>query len=85
MVVAVDGRSLTLDEAIHVALRGISVRVSPTSLKRMEKFRSLLEQKLARGDVVYGVNTGFGSLSDKVVRPEHLEELQLNLIRSQSA
>src|SRR5207249_3755471 len=50
-----------------------------------EKFRSLLDEKLGRGEVVYGVNTGFGSLSDKAVRLGNLRELQLNLIRSHAA
>ncbi len=85
MVVVVDGKSLTIESAVEVAEQGAAVRASPQSLKRMERFRALLEQKLARGDVVYGVNTGFGSLADKVVRPEHIDELQLNLIRSHSA
>jgi histidine ammonia-lyase len=85
LVVEVDGRSLSLAAAVDVAERGTAIRASPASLKQMEKFRSLLEEKLSRGEVVYGVNTGFGSLSDKVVRPENLDELQLNLIRSHSA
>jgi histidine ammonia-lyase len=85
MVTVVDGRSLTIESAIDVAVNGAAVKASAQSLRQMEKFRALLEQKLSRGDVVYGVNTGFGSLSDKVVRPDHLEELQLNLIRSHSA
>jgi histidine ammonia-lyase len=85
MVVTVDGRTLTIERAIDVAERWVPVRASTRSLRQMEKFRALLEQKLTRGEVVYGVNTGFGSLSDKVVRPENLDELQLNLIRSHSA
>ncbi len=85
MVVAVDGRSLTIEAAMDVADHAALVKASPQSLRQMEKFRVLLEQKLDRGDVVYGVNTGFGSLADKVVRPEHIDELQLNLIRSHSA
>lgn len=85
MVVTLDGRTLTLESAVEVAEGRATVRASPASLRQMDKFRALLDEKLARGDVVYGVNTGFGSLSDKVVRPEHLEELQLNLIRSHSA
>ena len=85
MVVTTDGRSLTLAAAIDVAEGWAVVKASPKSLKQMEKFRLLLEEKLSRGEVVYGVNTGFGSLSDKVVGPENLEELQLNLIRSHSA
>ena len=85
MAVTVDGHTLTVERTIDVAVRGSSVKVSARSLKRMKKFRALLEQKLTRGEVVYGVNTGFGSLSDKIVPPEHLDELQLNLIRSHSA
>jgi histidine ammonia-lyase len=68
-----------------VADQGAVIKASPQSLKQMEKFRAMLELKLSRGEVVYGVNTGFGSLADKVVRPEHIDELQLNLIRSHSA
>jgi histidine ammonia-lyase len=85
MVVTVDGRTLTIESAIDVAERGSPVRASVQSLRQMEKLRALLEQKLVRGEVVYGVNTGFGSLSDKVVHPENLDALQLNLIRSHSA
>ena len=85
MSVTVDGRTLTVERAIEVAEQGAAVRVNAQTYKHMEKFRDLLEQKLARGEVVYGVNTGFGSLSDKIVRPQHLDELQLNLIRSHSA
>ncbi len=85
MVVAVDGRSLTIESAMDVARHGALVRASSQSLRQMERFRAQLDLKLARGEVVYGVNTGFGSLADKVVRPEHIEELQLNLIRSHSA
>ncbi len=85
MAVTVDGRSLTIAQAMEVAEGSASVKVSPASLKRMEKFRVVLERKLARGEVVYGVNTGFGSLSGKAVRLGNLRELQLNLIRSHAA
>ena len=35
-----------------------------------------------RNDVVYGVTTGFGKLSDIAIPPNRLAELQVNLIRS---
>jgi histidine ammonia-lyase len=84
-LVTIDGSSLTLDSAMEVAERSAKVKASAASLERLQKFRAKLEGRLARGEVVYGVNTGFGSLSDKAVKREHLEELQLNLIRSHSA
>ena len=83
--VTLDGRSLTLAAAVEVAEMGTPVHLSRSSLARMNKFRSILEQKLRRGQVVYGVNTGFGSLSDKAIRLGYLKELQLNLIRSHAA
>src|SRR6267143_4130239 len=85
MPVTLDGHSLTLESAIDIAIKGAVAKASSSSLKKMEKFRALLEQKLGRGEVVYGVNTGFGSLSDKAVRLGNLKELQLNLIRSHAA
>ena len=84
-MVVVNGKTLTIQRAKDVAERNLSVRASAQSLRRMDRFRALLEEKLTRGEVVYGVNTGFGSLSDKIVRPENLDDLQLNLIRSHSA
>lgn len=85
MVVTVDGHSLTIESVMDVSERGARVKASPQSLRQMERYRAMLDKKLARGEVVYGVNTGFGSLADKVVRPENIDELQLNLIRSHSA
>jgi histidine ammonia-lyase len=42
----------------------------------------LIEEILAAGQTVYGVNTGFGKLSDVRIPPEKLAELQFNLVRS---
>ena len=40
---------------------------------------------MARGQVVYGVTTGFGNFADVVIPVDRLRELQLNLIRSHAA
>lgn len=82
MVVTLDGTSLNLDAVVRVAELGEEVRLSPSSIRRMSKFRGLLEGKIERGEVVYGVNTGFGSLSDREIPKKQIKQLQLNLIRS---
>ncbi len=84
MVVTLDGKSLTLESVMMVA-DGAKVKISGASLRRMQKFRSLLEEKLSQGQTVYGVNTGFGSLSNETVSTSDLKRHQLNLIRSHSA
>lgn len=37
-----------------------------------------------QGRVVYGINTGFGNFADKIISPDDLKQLQVNLIRSHS-
>jgi histidine ammonia-lyase len=44
----------------------------------------VVEQIVAAGRTVYGVNTGFGKLSDVSIQSSELRELQLNLVRSHS-
>jgi histidine ammonia-lyase len=44
-----------------------------------------LQKRLAGGEALYGVNTGFGKLASTRIAPEQLAQLQLNLIRSHAA
>ena len=54
-----------------------------SSLDKIEKSSTYLKERLSRtNETVYGVNTGFGSLSDIRIEDEGLEELQSNLILS---
>ena len=47
--------------------------------------RRVVDAAVARGDVVYGVTTGFGDLADVRIPADQLRELQLNLLRSHAA
>jgi histidine ammonia-lyase len=85
MVVTLDGHSLTLESAASVSCEGEKVEVSVASVRQMQKFRNLLEAELGRGEVVYGANTGVGSLSVKLVSPAAARQAQLNVVRSHSA
>jgi histidine ammonia-lyase len=58
------------------------VRIDPKALSKTTKGRKALEKLLQEEKVVYGVNTGFGALSNYRIPPEELKLLQKNLIRS---
>jgi histidine ammonia-lyase len=47
--------------------------------------RRVVDELVARNEVVYGVTTGFGKLSDVAIPPEKLAALQMNLVRSHAA
>ncbi|HET7103147.1 MAG TPA: aromatic amino acid lyase, partial [Terracidiphilus sp.] len=79
---ALDGQALTLAEIEAVALTRTPVSIAEAARARVTESRSIIERILAAGETVYGVNTGFGKLSDVHVPLEKLADLQLNLVRS---
>lgn len=80
-MLALNGTSLTLADTVAVAA-GAAVSLAPEARVRVEQARAFVESLLARNEVVYGINTGFGALSEVVVPPDELRALQLNLVRS---
>ncbi len=77
-----DGQVLSLAEIEAVALHRCPVQLAPNALARVERSRAIIEEMIAAGQTVYGVNTGFGKLADVRIAPERLADLQLNLVRS---
>ena len=83
--VLIDGNQLTLNQIEDVARGDAQVGLAPAAIERIERSRAVIEAILADHKTVYGVNTGFGKLSDIKIADNHVNELQLNLIRSHSA
>ncbi len=81
----IDGVSLSLEQVEGVVLRGEEVELSPEARSAMVRSRALVEEKVASGDVVYGVTTGFGRLADVPIAEGDRETLQQNLLRSHAA
>jgi histidine ammonia-lyase len=81
-VIELDGDSLTIEQAEAVVFQRAAVRPSEASLARVERARRTLGEALARGEPIYGVNTGFGKLSEVLIPPERQRALQENLLRS---
>ncbi len=80
--VVVSGEALSLAQIASVALSGARLEISPAAHERMERSRSVIASVLDAGDVAYGINTGFGKLSDVQIPSDQLAALQLNLVRS---
>jgi len=83
--VLLDGESLTIADVARVAAGGVTVALAPAARARLVQRRHTVDEIVRRHDVVYGVTTGFGKLSDIAIPPARLAELQANLIRSHVA
>jgi histidine ammonia-lyase len=87
-ILKINGESLSLEDLVAVARKGKKVALTENAKKRMDESRSWVEKVVAEGEpVVYGVNTGFGSLAGrKVLKNKSLiRKLQRNLILSHAA
>jgi len=73
---------LTLQELIAVARRGAKVELCETAKTAINKSRATVEEMVAKGSIVYGITTGFGSFYNKTIDAEQTHELQRNLIES---
>jgi histidine ammonia-lyase len=79
-----NGQQLTLQQIVDVATGKEHVTLGAAARLRAEESRRVVEQIVTEKRTVYGVNTGFGKLSDVNIDPHDLRQLQLNLVRSHS-
>ena len=80
-----DGDTLTLEEIREVAAGRARIELAPAALERVERARALVD-RTAAGDVpTYGINTGFGTLSEVRIDRKDLRTLQRNLLVSHAA
>jgi histidine ammonia-lyase len=80
-----DGRSLTRSALVEAAREGAPATADPAALATLGAARAVIDAVVARGQTVYGVNTGFGKLAGVPIGPADLDRLQTNLIRSHAA
>src|SRR5829696_885263 len=79
-----NGQQLTLQQIVDVAHAREQVTLSAEARTRVERARRVVQDIVTEGRTVYGVNTGFGKLSDVSIDRSDLIQLQLNLVRSHS-
>jgi len=74
---------VTLDQIDAIISSGTQVVLSEQAKQRIEACRKYLDEKVDRHDaLIYGVNTGFGSLCNTAISTGDLEQLQRNLVVS---
>jgi histidine ammonia-lyase len=83
-----DGESLTLDDVAALATAAAGtwrVILTNTAAGRVQRAQQAVEACIARGDVVYGITTGFGAFKDRIISSNQVAQLQRNIVRSHAA
>jgi histidine ammonia-lyase len=80
-----DGHSLKIEDVAAIARHRQPIQLHPDAVARIDKCRDLLERKIRAREIMYGVNTGIGELSEVVLTPEQAEQFQKYLLYSHAA
>lgn len=76
-------KKITLTKLEEIIKTNSKLELSAETKAKVQKCRTYLDNKMAPGEeVIYGINTGFGSLCNTVVTNQELGELQHNLVKS---
>ena len=59
----------------------VSIKLTDDAIKAIDASRNTIEEIVGRGEPIYGINTGFGSLSNQSIPSSDLNELQENLVK----
>ena len=69
----------------HAVYHGAAVTLDPSCAGPVAASAAALDRILARGEPVYGINTGFGKLASVRIGPAELGRLQRNIVLSHAA
>ncbi len=83
--VVLNGQDLTIDDIVAIGIGDKRVELDPEALGRCRESRAFLEKAIAAKHIIYGVNTSFGPMCNKIINDEQIEALQINLIKSHAA
>ncbi|HYG64092.1 MAG TPA: histidine ammonia-lyase [Thermoanaerobaculia bacterium] len=84
-MIQIDGTSLTLEQFARAVQERVPCSLAPAARDRVRAARAVIERAVDTGQVVYGVNTGFGDLANVRIDREQLQQLQRRLILSHAA
>jgi len=85
MTVTLNGSGLTLEKLVRIARHGERVKLHPDAMERIRVCRAMLEEKVKAHEIMYGVNTGIGEFSERVLNDEQVEQFQRYLIYNHAA
>ncbi len=85
MTLVIDGSGLTINKVVQVARHHEKVELHPDAVSRINKCRAMLEEKIEKNEIMYGVNTGIGEFSEVVLDDEQVKQFQKYLIYNHAA
>lgn len=85
LTIPIEHKKYSIDDFVRILSNRVKIKLTPQALSSISKSNEIFKSVLEKGVKIYGVNTGFGKLSNLSINPDDQNQLQLNLIRSHAA
>ncbi len=82
MNLVIENQLVTLADLRAAWQENLTVSLGDDARRRIAEANELVDDMVAHGDTVYGVNTGFGQMAEVRISSDELAHLQENLVRS---
>jgi histidine ammonia-lyase len=83
--IILDGESLTFEQVLSVANGEPGkprVVLGENARRKVNQASEAVQTLVRRGEIAYGITTGFGAFKDKIISPEETQLLQKNILMS---
>lgn len=84
-VIVLTGNDLSYKDIVAIGIGDKRVELDETALEKCRASRAFLEESIKNKKIIYGVNTSFGPMCNKIINDREIETLQDNLILSHAA
>jgi histidine ammonia-lyase len=82
---SLNGESLSIEQVVAAAEGapgGPKVELSAEAVAQVQRAERAVSELAGRGEIVYGITTGFGAFKDRIIAPDQVEQLQRNIVMS---
>lgn len=80
----IGSNTLAISDVLNICEQNYRVNLSRETLQKVRQSAENVASMIEKGDVVYGINTGFGPLCSTVISKADTNQLQDNILRSHS-
>lgn len=83
--IIIDGENLTFEQVVEVAYgkpNAPKISLAESAKVKVVRASEAVKKLLERGEIAYGITTGFGALKDKIIPLGEVETLQRNIVIS---
>ena len=76
MSIILDGKTLTIEKEHRISRGFEKISLYKDSVHKINQCRKMVEDKIDKKEIVYGINTGIGEFSETVLDDSQIEDFQ---------